>query len=83
MMCLFRDRVRNERATSGRLALVAELARTAPREQVETLVQDVRYAWRQWQRTPVLALAAILTLALGVGANIAVFSVVRGVLLKP
>src|SRR5207249_98559 len=65
------------------VALVADLARTAPKEQLSTLVQDVRHAWRTWRRAPVLALAAMLTLALGVGANAAVFSVVHGVLLKP
>jgi len=83
MAGLYRDRVRGEGATSVWVALVADLARTAPREQVSTLVQDVRHAWRTWRRTPVLALAAILTLALGVGANTAVFSVVHGVLLRP
>jgi putative ABC transport system permease protein len=83
MACLYRDRVRAEGATSVWLALVIDLARTAPSEQVSTLVQDVRHAWRAWRRTPVLALASILTLALGVGANTAVFSVVHGVLLRP
>ena len=65
------------------LALLADLVRAAPKEQVSTLIQDVRHAWRTWRRTPVLALAAVLTLALGVGANTAVFSVVHGVLLRP
>jgi putative ABC transport system permease protein len=83
MTHLYRDRVRGEGATSVWLALVADLARTTPREQISTLVQDVRHAWRTWRRTPVLALAAVLTLALGVGANTAVFSVVHGVLLRP
>jgi putative ABC transport system permease protein len=83
MARLYRDRVRGEGATSVWLALGGDLARTAPREQASTLVQDVRHAWRTWRRTPVLALAAILTLALGVGANTAVFSVVHGVLLRP
>ena len=82
MVGLYRDRVHGEGATSVWLALVADLARTAPREQVSTLVQDVRHAGRTWRRTPVLALAAMLTLALGVGANIAVFRVVHG-LLRP
>jgi len=67
MTRLYRDRVRSEGATSVWLALVSDLARTAPREQISALVQDVRHAWRTWRRTPVLALAAILTLALGVG----------------
>jgi putative ABC transport system permease protein len=83
MAGLYRDRVRGEGATSVWLALLADLARTAPKEQVSTLVQDVRHAWRMWRQTPVLALAAMLTLALGVGANTAVFSVVHGVLLRP
>ena len=83
MTRLYRDRVRGEGAASVWLALVADLVRTAPREQAATLVQDVRHAWRTWARTPVLALTAILTLALGVGANTAVFSVVHAVLLRP
>jgi putative ABC transport system permease protein len=83
MTRLYRDRVRGEGPTSVWLALLADLARTAPKEQMSTLVQDVRHAWRTWRRTPVLAAAAILTLAFGVGANTAVFSVVYGVLLKP
>ena len=44
-------------------------------------LQDVRYM--AMAATPILALAAVLTLALGVGANTAVFSVVHGVLLRP
>ena len=48
-----------------------------------TLVRDVRYAVRSLVRAPLFAVAAILTLALGIGANTAVFSVVRGVLLRP
>jgi putative ABC transport system permease protein len=83
MTRLYRDRMRGEGATSVWLALVADLVRTAPKEQLATLTQDVRHAWRTWRRTPVLALAAILTLALGVGANTAVFSIVHGVLLRP
>ena len=83
MTRLYRDRVRGEGPASVWLALLADVARTAPKEQISTLVQDVRHAWRTWRRTPVLALAAILTLALGVGANTAVFSVVHGVLLRP
>jgi putative ABC transport system permease protein len=83
MTRLYRDRVRGEGTTTVWLALLTDVARTAPKEQMSTLVQDVQYAWRTWRRTPVLALTALLTLALGVGANTAVFSVVHGVLLRP
>jgi putative ABC transport system permease protein len=83
MTRLYRDRARDEGPASVWLALIADLARTAPREQLSTLVQDVRHAWRAWRRAPVLTLAAMLTLALGVGANTAVFSIVHAVLLKP
>jgi putative ABC transport system permease protein len=50
---------------------------------MDEIRQDIRYAGRQLLRNPSFAGAAILTLAVGIGANSAVFSVVSGVLLEP
>jgi hypothetical protein len=47
------------------------------------MYSDIRFALRVWRRRPVLAVAAVLTLALGTGANTAIFSVIYAVMLKP
>ena len=46
-------------------------------------MQDLRFAVRSLKRRPGFALAAIVTLALGIGANVSIFSVVNGVMMKP
>ena len=72
------------RRAFGNVTLVREESREIWRwRPLDDVLGDVRYAVRQLRRAPSFAAAAILTLAIGIGANSAVFSVVNTVVLRP
>jgi putative ABC transport system permease protein len=50
---------------------------------MRTLFQDLRFSCREWSKRPGLALTAIVSLALGIGATTAVFSVIYALLVNP
>src|SRR5438874_7147659 len=92
-----KDRIdRGEDPASARLAALKEFGNVTltrdsirsvwrPRwfDAVEALGRDIRFALRALLRAKGLAATVVVTLALGIGANAAIFSVVRGVLLRP
>jgi putative ABC transport system permease protein len=76
-------RIAREIARADRSRPSAPVPPPARGSAVGHVVRDVRYALRLLRRAPGFAAAAIVTLALGIGANVAIFSVVRAVVLKP
>ena len=78
------EATRAARRAFGNAALIEERGREAwqwPR--LESLLADAKFALRQLRRSPGFAVTAVLTLALGIGANTAIFTLIDSIMLRP